>query len=97
MDGLEGAVAQAASESAAIKRNGSAGFEHPFLGIGSFRLGFEFGIAGFRRLSSNARLAPSRKDRCGSNDHRDDEEKSDAAGHLFAPVNRPGFAGGRLS
>ena len=72
MDGLEGAVAQAVSESVAITRSGSARFEHPVLGIGSLLLGFEFGTLSFRRLGGGAGLAASGEDRRGGDDHRDD-------------------------
>jgi putative transposase len=48
---IEGWGQRQVSESVAITRSGSARFEHPILCIGSLLLGFEFGLAGFRRLS----------------------------------------------
>ena len=72
--GLEDAVTQAVSESVAITRSGSARFEHAVLGIGSLLPGFEFGLAGFCRLSGDVRLAASCEDRHGGDNHRDDED-----------------------
>jgi hypothetical protein len=60
-DGLEGAVAQAVSESVAITRSGSARFEHPVLCIGSLLRDLSSASRAFAASAAAPALRPAAK------------------------------------